>query len=152
VRLTEVQLDYDCPTRRLERWAGVVRRLSGGALAGRTVWVTSIPAHVAVQGYGRHFQGAAAGHILQVFDTGDPYSPEAASRLDRQLARHELPFRLGVGAFERELAPGRLTDHRRWFEAVPRLARNPWFRGVWVFPAGRAWVQHIEPDLPESRP
>ena len=139
----EVQLDYDCPVRRLARWAAVLRRLHAGALAGREVWITSLVAHVAQRDFGAHFRGIVSGHIVQVFDTGDEPSPAAAARLAANLDRAGLPFRLGVGAFERVVPSGdggtRLTHHRAWFALAPRIARSPWYRGLWVFPGGQPW-------------
>ena len=76
-RVTEVQLDYDCPERRLARWAAVVRALGRGPLAGRPLRVTSIPAHVRHADYGTLFRGAVAGHVVQVFDTGDRFDAAA---------------------------------------------------------------------------
>ncbi|GJG85290.1 hypothetical protein tb265_04710 [Gemmatimonadetes bacterium T265] len=152
----EVQLDYDCPVRRLARWAAVVRRLRAGALAGREVWITSLVAHVAQRDYGTYFRGVVSGHIVQVFDLfasgggGEP-SPAAAARLAAHLDRAGLPFRLGVGAFERVLRSGdggtRLTHHRAWFALAPGLARSPWYRGLWVFPGGQPWTSLVaSPD------
>ena len=140
VTITEVQLDYDCPERLLPRWAAVVRTLSRGALAGRTVWLTSLVAHVRHSDYGDLFRGNVAGHIVQVIDTGDRMSVPYARQLERMLARHRMPFRLGVGAFERQLANGATTNHREWFGAVRMMAGSEWFRGVWVFPGGSPWA------------
>src|SRR3954449_11157509 len=42
VTVSEVQLDYDCPERLLRRWSAVTAILSRGALAGRSVWITSL--------------------------------------------------------------------------------------------------------------
>ena len=49
VKVTEVQLDYDCPERLLERWSAVVAQLSLDPLLGRQVWLTSLVAHVSLQ-------------------------------------------------------------------------------------------------------
>ncbi|HEY0777486.1 MAG TPA: hypothetical protein VGD56_05915 [Gemmatirosa sp.] len=146
-RVTEVQLDYDCPVRRLARWAAVVRQVHAGALAGREVWVTSLVAHVAQREYGAQFRGVVSGHIVQLFDTGDEPSPAAATRLAAQLDRVALPYRVGLGAFERVLPSGdgrtRLTHHRAWFALAPELARSPWYRGLWVFPGGQPWTSLV---------
>ena len=144
VTITEVQLDYDCPERLLPRWAAVVRTLSRGALAGRTVWLTSLVAHVRHSDYGDLFRGTVAGHIVQVFDTGDRMSVPYARQLERMIARHRMPFRLGVGAFERQLANGAMTNHREWFRAARVMAGSEWFRGVWVFPGGSPWASLLE--------
>ncbi len=148
----EVQLDYDCPVRRLARWAAVVARLRAGALRGREVWITSLVAHVADhdgadRDYGDVFRGVVDGHIVQVFDVfapgGDAPSPTTAARLRAHLERAGLPFRLGVGAFERVVPAAngraRLTHHRAWFALAPGLARSPLYRGLWVFPGGQPW-------------
>lgn len=144
VTVAEVHLDYDCPVRRLPRWAAIVRRLTAGPLAGREVWVTSLVAHVRAPAYGELFRGSVAGHILQLFDTGDRVDPFSVKAVGDLAARHRMPFRLGVGAYERILPGNRTTDHRRWFGAVPSISRSAWFRGVWVFPAGRAWTPLME--------
>jgi hypothetical protein len=144
VTITEVQLDYDCPERLLPRWANVVRVLSRDALSGRTVWLTSLVAHVRHPDYGDLFRGNVAGHIVQVFDTGDRMSVANARQLERMVSRHRLPFRLGVGAFERQLANGTTTDHRAWFTAARVMAGSEWFRGVWVFPGGSPWASMLE--------
>jgi hypothetical protein len=144
VTISEVQLDYDCPERLLPRWAAVVRSLSRDALAGRAVWLTSLVAHVRHREYGDLFRDNIAGHIVQVFDTGDRMSVPYARQLERLLTRHRLPFRLGVGAFERQLANGATTHHREWFGAARVMAGSEWFRGVWVFPGGSSWASLLE--------
>jgi hypothetical protein len=144
VTISEVQLDYDCPERLLPRWAAVVRSLSRDALAGRAVWLTSLVAHVRHREYGDLFRDNIAGHIVQVFDTGDRMSVPYARQLERLLTRHRMPFRLGVGAFERQLANGATTHHREWFGAARVMAGSEWFRGVWVFPGGSSWASLLE--------
>jgi hypothetical protein len=146
--VAELQLDYDCPERRLARWAGVVRALGRGPLAGRPLWVTSLPSHVRNAGYGDLFRGAVAGHVVQVFDTGERFGANALGDLAAALDAHRLPFRLGVGAFERETRTGR-TAHRAWFAAAPALAESRWYRGTWVFPAGSAWLAYRAAAVPE---
>lgn len=142
IPIREIQLDYDCPERRLGRWAAVVRALGSGPLAGRPLWITSIPVHARHDDYGDLFRGAVAGHVMQVFDTGDRPTQAALDALAADLERHRLPFRLGVGAFERTTALG-TTRHRGWFAAARRLARSEWYRGTWVFPAGRRWTPYL---------
>jgi hypothetical protein len=144
VDIPEVQLDYDCPERLLERWSAVVSRITRDVLAGREVWLTSLVAHVRRREYGDLFRDHVAGHILQVFDTGDRMSLSNADQIERLASRHRMPFRLGVGAFERTLANGSTTDHRAWFGAVRIMSRSEWYRGMWVFPAGRPWTQLLE--------
>ncbi len=156
-RAAEVQLDYDCPVRRLPRWAAVVGALTapGGALAGREVWVTSLVAHVARPEYGPLFRPAARGHIVQLFDTGDVPSAGAADRLAAALARARMPFRVGLGAFERRgrAAGARaVTDHRGWFAALPALARVPGYEGVWIFPGGQAWRADLSSEAASPPP
>lgn len=141
--VTEVQLDYDCPERRLARWATLVRALARGPLAGRALWVTSLPVHVRHPEYGALLRGAVAGHIVQLFDTGLEPTPAALAALGTALDAQGLPYRVGLGAFERALPDGRRTEHRAWFAAEPRLAASRWYRGTWVFPAGEAWVDHL---------
>jgi hypothetical protein len=152
-RVVEVQLDYDCPERRLPRWAALVHALARGPLAGRTVWVTSLPAHVRHPEYGALLRGAVAGHIVQLFDTGVRPTPAALAALSASLDRQALPYRVGLGAFERVRRDGARTEHLAWFAAGPLLARSPWYRGRWVFPAGARWVEHLpEPTLAVGTP
>jgi hypothetical protein len=140
VHITEVQIDYDCPDRLLTRWSNVVGWLARDALAGRVVWLTSLVTHLRQRAYGDLFRAHVAGHILQVFDTGDRMSLSYARQIERLAERHRMPFRLGVGAFERRLANGRTTDHRAWFTAERVMRQSRWYRGVWVFPGGMAWA------------
>ena len=145
VAVSEVQLDYDCPERLLPRWAAVTGKLSRGPLAGRSVWITSLVSHVRQAEYGDLFRANVAGHILQVFDTGDRMSLSYVRRIERLVSRHRMPFRLGVGAFERRLANGATTDHQAWFEAPHVMRGSRWFRGVWVFPGSAPWTHLLEP-------
>ena len=144
VTVSEVQLDYDCPERLLRRWSVVVARLSREALSGRAVWVTSLVAHVRHSDYGELFRPHVAGHILQVFDTGDRMSVPYARRIERLASRHRMPFRLGVAAFERRLRNGRTTDHQAWFDATRLMTGSRWYAGVWVFSGGDSWVHLLE--------
>lgn len=137
---TEIQLDYDCPERLLPRWSRLLRSLSNGALKNREVWITTLTSQLRQDDFGKLFQGSVEGHIPQVFDTGEAFSPEAAATLRERLDRAALPFRLGLGAFERASENGtNATDHGRWREAIPMLKTSVWFRGLWIFPAGQPW-------------
>jgi hypothetical protein len=140
VRIDEVQLDYDCPERLLPAWSALIARLARDALVGQTVWVTSLVSHVRHSEYGDLFRAHVTGHILQVFDTGDRMSASFAGTIERLASGQRMPFRLGVGAFERDLARGRVTGHRDWFGATGTMARSEWYRGLWVFPGERPWV------------
>jgi hypothetical protein len=144
VTIAEVQLDYDCPERLLPRWSVVVRQLARGPLAGRSIWLTSLVSHVRHREYGDLFRESVAGHIVQVFDTGDRMSPAYARQIERLASGQRMPFRLGVGAFERRFANGRMTEHRAWFGATRVMAESEWYRGVWVFPGGESWVSLLE--------
>lgn len=139
VRPLEVQLDYDAPVRRLQAWAAVLQRLHDGPLAGRDVWITSLPSHMAQPAYGDWMRTAVSGHILQLFDTG--IAPEDAEALARRTAAQRMPFRVGVGAFERAsgAAHGVATRHGEWMAQLPLFARQPGFSGAWVFPGGMRW-------------
>jgi hypothetical protein len=137
VCVQEVQLDYDAPVRRLGEWAELVTALADGSLRGRELWITSIPAHLRDPGYGARFAGHVRGHILQLFDTGLRHDATVALEISRRLARQELAFRVGFGAFERRSASGRRTDHAAWLGSLPLFAKLDGFSGVWVFPAGR---------------
>ncbi len=128
-QIDEVQLDYDAPVRRLPAWAQVVDHLASTVVAGRALWLTSIPAHVRTSGYGALFTGSIDGHILQLFDTGLGCDAATGASLAKDLALHGLPYRIGLGAFER----GDRTEHGCWFRHWPRAAG---FEGLWIFPAG----------------
>jgi hypothetical protein len=94
--------------------------------------------------YGDLFRGSVAGHIVQVFDTGDRMSPSYAREIERLASRQRMPFRLGVAAFERQLANGRTTEYRAWFGAPRIMMESPWYRGVWIFPGGRSWANLLQ--------
>ena len=144
VTITEVQLDYDCPERLLRRWSVVVSNLARDALGGRAVWITSLVAHIRHHDYGDLFRPHVAGHVLQVFDTGDRMSVPYVRRIERLASRHRMPFRLGVAAFERRLRNGRTTDHQAWFDAAHVMSGSRWYAGVWVFPGGTSWSHLLE--------
>ena len=134
-----VQLDHDAPQRRLAAWAGSVRYLRSHALVGDSVWVTSIIAHLREESYRSLFRDVVSGHVLQVFDTGEQATPAGVAEAVRLVRRADLPFRIGLGAFERDTPRGP-TYHRAWFATVPRFAAVPGYAGVWIFPAGQRWV------------
>ena len=90
------------------------------------------------------FAVMSLGHILQVFDTGDRMSLTYARQIERMAERQRMPFRLGVGAFERRLPNGRTTDHRAWFRAEGVMRQSQWYRGMWVFPGGTTWTQLLD--------
>lgn len=136
----EWQLDYDCPRRRLPDWSETLKRLAAGALKDRPLWITSLVSHLADPEFGRRLQGTVAGHILQVFDTGESPERHPPDLLSARLTAQNLPFRLGLGAFERSGPVRPVTEHRAWFAALPAFSNNPWYRGLWVFPGGRRWV------------
>lgn len=138
VVVAEVQLDYDCPNRLLSRYATVLTRLKGTVLATRRIWVTSLVTHVRDPEYLGRLDGVVEGHILQLFDTGDPATSTLRDELVARLDRSSVPFRIGVGAFERLTVDGP-TDHRRWFDALPAFRGLVGYRGRWVFPAGRTY-------------
>lgn len=139
VRVGEVQLDYDCPVRRLRAWAQVVHTVGTGSLKGKNVWITSIPVHLDAPKYSAWFRGAVKGHILQLFDIGISCNQDSLQRLSDRLRRQGLPFRIGLGAFDR-VGPGRLTDHQLWFSALSFFEAVPGYQGVWIFPGGRKWL------------
>lgn len=143
VAVAEVQLDYDCPVRLLSRWSRVLHRLRRSSLAGREVWVTSLVAHQRDPRFGARLRGAADGQIVQLFDTGDRATDAQLAELERLVPRQRLPFRIGLGAFERRLPSGRTTDHTVWFGAVRRFRTWPGYRGLWVFPAGQPWRRRL---------
>jgi hypothetical protein len=138
-----VQLDYDAPQRALAAWATSVRYLRTKSLVSDSVWVTSLIAHVREPAYGDLFRGVVQGHVLQVFDTGEPATERQVDEALRLVARARLPFRLGLGAFERRTAVG-VTDHRAWFGTVPSFKRVRGYRGLWIFPAGFRWTSLLQ--------
>lgn len=139
VRYAAVQLDHDAPQRGLGEWAASVRYLRAHALAGDSVWVTSLIAHLREASYGTLFGGVVSGHVLQVFDTGELATESQVSEAVRLVRRADVPFRVGLGAFERQTTRGK-TSHRAWFAAVPKFAAVRGYAGVWIFPAGARWV------------
>jgi hypothetical protein len=146
VAVTEVQLDYDCPERLLKRWSDVVADVALDPLAGKSVWVTSLVAHMRHREYGDLFRDHVAGHILQVFDTGDRMSLPYVRQIERLAARQRMPFRLGIAAFERRYANGRTTNHQGWFEAPRAMRGSRWLRGIWIFPGGASWAHLLEAE------
>ncbi len=134
-----VQLDHDAPQRGLAAWAASVRYLRSHALAGDSVWVTSIIAHLREASYGPLFGDVVSGHVVQVFDTGELATESQVVEAVRLVRRAGIPFRVGLGAFERATRRGP-TSHRAWFATVPRFAAVPGYAGVWIFPAGQRWV------------
>lgn len=139
VPLSAIQLDYDAPRRALGKWAASVEQLQRHALRGDTVWVTSLIAHLRDPSYGALFRGVVRGHVLQVFDTGEPATTTQVDEAVRLARRARIPFRIGLGAFERETRSGR-TDHRGWFATVAQFKSIDGFRGVWIFPGGQRWI------------
>ena len=137
----EIQLDYDCPARRLSQWAAALAVLRAGALSGREIWITSLVSHLEDPSYGQRLQGVVRGHILQVFDAGDV--PLDAQRVGALAARAALPYRMGLGAFERGSEGVARTEHAAWFDRLGETCLQPWCEGVWVFPAGVPWVHHL---------
>jgi hypothetical protein len=132
---TPVELDYDAPVARLPVYATWLDACRAGALRGRVLWITTLPAHLRDPDFGALFSSRVAGHVPQVFDTGEPWTPARAAALAEALGRAGIPFALGLGGFDR---PG--TAHSAWLAALPRLAELATFRGTWVFPAGFDWT------------
>ncbi len=143
--LRVVQLDHDAAVRALAAWAATVKYLSQHALARDSVWVTSVIAHLREPAYGDLFRDVVCGHVLQVFDTGEEATDAQVNEAVRIVERARMPFRLGLGAFERETKRG-VTKHRAWFESVPLFARTRGYAGLWVFPAGRRWITLLRDD------
>ncbi len=142
-----IQLDYDAPVARLGEYARLIARLRSprdGVLHARSFWVTSLVAHLADPQYGARLRPWVDGHILQLFDTGDRYDARAQRRVLARLASARLPFRLGLGSFERRLSTG-ITTHRAWFAIIPDASRSRWYRGCWIFPAGRPYLSDLLP-------
>jgi hypothetical protein len=123
------------PVRLLPRWAAVLGRLRPNI--GASLWITSLVAHLEAPTYGDQLRPAVDGHILQVFDTGTPLGDRA--RVARLAARAAMPYRLGVGAFERVG-----TEHRAWFAHLDEACARPWCDTVWVFPGNQPWTQLVE--------
>jgi hypothetical protein len=139
-----LQLDYDCPVRALSAWAALVTALHArGTLQGYAVWLTSLVAHLHEPTYGALFRGLVAGHIVQVFDTGERWSVGAEASLLRALERAGLPFCMGVGGFERGRQQRVYSAHGAWWESLHRLSASALNRGAWVFPAGFDWRDRL---------
>lgn len=134
-----VQLDYDAPQRALKAWSGSVRYLTTHSLARDSVWITSLIAHLREPAYGDLFRGLVRGHVLQVFDTGEAATALRVDEALRLASRAHMPFRLGLGAFDRSTRAGE-TDHRAWFGTIKHFATISDSRGIWVFRAGRTWI------------
>lgn len=134
-----VQLDYDAPVRLLEQWAQLVRTMRQTVLQEREVWVTSILAHVEHPQYGEWFRGVADGHVLQLFDTGLPFTSWAPRRVEEAIRRANLPVSIGLGAFERQLSSG-TTEHRAWFAWAEQRAHILGVQDLWIFPAGQPYL------------
>ncbi len=142
--LVQLQLDYDCPVRWLAEYAAALTSLRQGCLAGRALWLTSLPAHLSEPRYAARLEGVVEGHVLQLFDTGLPASEQAALRLRTLLERQPLPFCYGLGAFER-VTPAGPTEHRHWWRlGASHLDSLPHFRGRWLFPAGQAYDRLLD--------
>jgi hypothetical protein len=140
----ELQLDYDCPVERLPRYAALLHALHvRGVFTGRSVWITSLVAQLRAPAYGALFRGLVAGHVLQLFDTGERAEADAGEALRRLTDRAGLPFALGLGAFERGLGAARRTDHEAFWALAPELAKSALYRGSWVFPAGLPWSERV---------
>ncbi|WP_295455426.1 DUF3142 domain-containing protein [uncultured Thiodictyon sp.] len=129
-----VELDYDAPITRLPVYAAWLDTFRAGALQGRAVWITTLPSQLRDPGFGARFASRVDGIVPQVFDTGEPWTPQRAASLAADLARAAIPFALGLGGFDR---PG--TRHAAWLAALPTLAELPTYRGTCVFPAGFDW-------------
>lgn len=142
IEIAEIQLDYDCPVRKLELWSKIVSQLTiTGALQNQDVWLTSLPAHVQEKYYGDWFRNIVRGHILQVFDTGFPITK--APILAEYAKKQRMNFRLGIGAFERKLrarkGSNQQTEHRAWFNRIELFSADPHFKGIWIFPGGMTY-------------
>jgi hypothetical protein len=130
----EIELDYDAPVRVAASWARVAGTLASGPLRGRTVWVTSIPAHLDAPGFSGALAHAGLGQILQLFDTGLPCTASNYTHLAARLATTHAPFRVGLGAYERTGSEG---QHACWALRARGLRSMAGYEGAWIFPAGR---------------
>jgi len=132
---TPVEIDYDAPASHLALYADLLRELRAGSLRGRSLWITTLIAHLQDPDFAALFAGVIDGHVAQVFDTQEPWTPERGKALVGRLARIPIPFAAGLGAFDREG-----TDHAAWLRVLPDLRALPTYRGAWVFPAGFDWT------------
>jgi hypothetical protein len=142
VAVQAVQLDFDAPQRAIGAWSRSVRFMRTRSLAGDSVWITSLIAHLRQPEYGTLFRGVVDGHVLQVFDTGEEANEVQIAEVLRLTKRAAMPFRVGLGAFERQTRAGP-TNHRAWFAAVAQLGTVRGYSGIWVFPAGQRWITHL---------
>jgi len=132
---TPIEIDYDAPVSRLALYADWLRRLRAGSLRGRKLWITTLIVHLKDPDFGIRFPEVIDGHVVQLFDTGEPWTLERGKALVGRLADIPIPFALGLGAFDRKG-----TDHAAWLRVLPELRTLPTYRGVWVFPAGFDWT------------
>jgi hypothetical protein len=130
----EIELDYDAPVRVAASWARVAGALAAGPLRGRTVWMTSIPAHLDASGFSGALANAGLGQILQLFDTGLPCTASNYAHLAGRLATTHARFRVGLGAYERTGREGQHACWARWARGLRSIAG---YEGTWIFPAGR---------------
>jgi hypothetical protein len=130
----EIELDYDAPVRVAASWARVAGALAAGPLGGRTVWMTSIPAHLDASGFSGALANAGLGQILQLFDTGLPCTASNYAHLAERLAATHARFRVGLGAYERTGREGQHACWARWARGLRSIAG---YEGTWIFPAGR---------------
>jgi hypothetical protein len=142
-----VQLDYDCPVARLRQWSEAVKVLKQGSLHDAAVWIATLISHMEYPEFGKLFGDLVAGHVLQVFDTGDAYADGRSASLVGELERQGIPFQMGFGAFERKSREGAVTRHRDWLKDLPVFSKSPLYRGAWIFPAGLPWIANIKEVL-----
>ena len=117
-----------------------MRELRRGVLAGRSLWITSIPAHLLEEpAYGALLSGAVDGHILQLYGVGVLCTPEQLGWLLQTANQQRLPFQIGLASFERSRKQGDATTNRSCFALIDMFRSAPLFKGVWVFPGGDEW-------------
>ncbi|MBX7149131.1 DUF3142 domain-containing protein [bacterium] len=139
--ISEIQLDYDCPIALLKKWSDLLSFLKEDLLKKKTLWITSLASHIKEPQYGELFKNKVAGHILQLFDTGEDV--DAQNVLDWAEKAH-IPYRIGLGAFERIEPHNKKTMHSFWFSKIHFFKTSPLFCGVWVFPSAHPWTQLLE--------
>jgi hypothetical protein len=142
VAVRAIHLDYDAPQRALAVWSRSVRFLRARSLHGDSVWVTSLIAHLREPEFGDLFRDVVDGHVLQAFDTGEEATDARVAEALRLAARANVPFRLGLGAFERQTKAGP-TNHVAWFATVSQFSAVRGYGGLWVFPAGQRWIPYL---------
>jgi hypothetical protein len=102
---TEIQCDYDCPQKRLDRYRVLLQALRSAA--GKVpIFATALPTWLGESSFPRLVEGS--GYILQVHSLqlpareGDPvviFDPASASAAARKASKLHIPFRIAMATY-----------------------------------------------------